>query len=234
MTIIRLRDTRILDHACLLASIFVASVCFSPAISGEGESIVLYAEGLGSEVEDWSWTVSDHQSTQQVSEGEFSLYGEMGSFEAIHLGYLSPIAVPANGHLEFSIYSEKASEIVVVTSAAGVGDGIPMVISVPAGQWQSHRLALNDLGVQQKLTGVWWQQFEEFDSGGVYLDEIKIVGDDNYSGPVEEPEVTPEPVSTDNQTIIIYGDELADGYNNWSWTDSNLLSVAQVLSLIHI
>ena len=156
---------------CLLLS-----TCLSLASAQSTDSIWLYDDAPAAGVENWSWTNTDIAATDRVSAGSYSLYGEMRGFEGIYIGVNAPLTVPDDGVLEFSIYSELDTEIVVVTSATGVGDGRPKVITPVGGRWQSYQIPLTDLGVEQQIAGVWWQQFSELDSGGVYLDDIRITG----------------------------------------------------------
>ncbi|MEM7258683.1 MAG: DUF1800 family protein, partial [Pseudomonadota bacterium] len=140
---------------------------------------------------------TDPAATEQVSEGDYSLYGELDAWEGIYLNVEPGIRVSADGYLSFSIYSESNTDIVIQTSSATIGDGRPVSINVPAKQWQKNSIALSTLGVQNVLSGVWWQQYRDQASGGVYLDNIRITPD-NTVNPVEpenpaEPELPVEP-----------------------------------------
>lgn len=215
---------------CSVFAGFVAS-CSSSATAQKQDHIVLFGDAPGAGILDWSWTTTDLQSTRHVAEGSFALYGEMGGFEGIYIGYESPVSVSMKGVLEFSIFSETDTEVVVVTSAEGVGDGVPKVIALPAGQWIRHRLPLRELGVQQEFSGVWWQLFDESDSSGVSLDEIIISSADNIATEELLPDDTRSPQQTPAKaeyTHTIYDDELTDGYNDWSWTKTNTRATDRV------
>jgi hypothetical protein len=131
---------------CLLLS-----TCLSLASAQSTDSIWLYDDAPAAGVENWSWTNTDIAATDRVSAGSYSLYGEMRGFEGIYIGVNAPLTVPDDGVLEFSIYSELDTEIVVVTSATGVGDGRPKVITPVGGRWQSYQIPLTDLGVEQQI-----------------------------------------------------------------------------------
>ena len=160
--------------------------CRSPAATDEDGVIPIYQDAFAAGVSDWSWTTTDPSATGQVIEGNNALYAELGGWEGVYLGFQPSFNVPADGSLEFSIYSESQTEIVVQTSSTGVGDGVPVGIVVEANQWQNESISLDALGVQNVLSGVWWQQYSEKPSGGVYFDNIRITRDDTGEPP--EPE----------------------------------------------
>ena len=102
--------------------------CHSPAAPDDSSVIPIYEDDYASGVSDWSWTTTNALATEQVFEGNHSLYGELNGWEGIYLGITPSISVPADGYLQFAIYSESSTEIVVHTSSVDVGDGIPIVI----------------------------------------------------------------------------------------------------------
>lgn len=155
---------------------FLSLSCHSPAATDELSEIPIYQDEYAAGLSDWSWTTTNSSSTGEVFEGNTSLYGELRGWEAIYLRFQPVLNVPTDGYLEFSIYSESDTEIAIVTSSAATGDGTQVTISVAANQWQQESISLVDLGVQGSLLGLWWQQKSERDSGGVYLDSIRIVG----------------------------------------------------------
>ncbi len=156
--------------------------------------IPIYEESLASGVSDWSWTNTDHASTSQVFEGNYALYGELNGYEGIYLGFQPAIDVPPDGYLEFSVYSESSVDLAIRTSSVEVGDVTPVFNIVAANQWQQESVAVADLGIQGSIWGVWWQQYSDQPSGGVYLDNIRITS--AASEPPDEPNNSGNPDPT--------------------------------------
>jgi uncharacterized protein (DUF1800 family) len=148
--------------------------CHSPAATDELSVIPIYQDEYAAGVLDWSWTTTNPSATAEVFEGNYSLYGELQGWEGIYLNFQPAISVPTDGYLEYSIYSETSTEIAIRTSSAELGDGTQVTISVAAQQWQQESISLQDLGAGEFLSGIWWQQYSERPSGGVYLDNIRI------------------------------------------------------------
>ena len=166
-----------------LMTFSVMSISYSSNVASDEDSdILIYQENLAAGVSNWSWTNSNPQATQKAFEGSYSLYGEMNAYEGIYLTFAPPIELPSDGYLEFSIFSENTGVIAIQTSSVVVGDGTRVQIDVVGGQWQQESIALSELTTQDSIWGVWWQQFSNQTSGGVYLDNIRI-----SSSSVEEP-----------------------------------------------
>ena len=161
---------------CAVGLAVLSLSCKSPAAADDQTSVIpIYQDGYAEGVRDWSWTTTNPSATQQVAEGRFSLYGEMNGWEGIQLGFEPAIDVPAEGFLTFSIYSENTTTIVIQSSSNEPGDGTRIFINVAANQWQSESVSFQELGTRGVLTGLWWQQYSEQPTGGVYLDNIRIV-----------------------------------------------------------
>ncbi len=190
------KNARIKSVSSLLATGLCALSfsCHSPAATDEPSVIPIYVDGFSAGVSDWSWTNTDPASTGQVFEGSYSLFGEQDSWEGIYLTMRSEFSLPADGNLNFSIYSESDTVIVIQTSSINTGDGKPIRINVAANQWQQQSISLTELGAGDQLTGIWWQQYTPQPSGGVYLDNVHIAG--AISPPEDTPGAFRSPEST--------------------------------------
>lgn len=167
----------------------------SSAAADEAAVIPVYRDGYSQGVADWSWTTTNPAATEQVVEGRYSLFGELNGWEGVYLRFQRAISVPADGSLEFSIYSNSNTEIAIRTSSSISGDGTQVAITVAANRWQNKSIPLAALGVQNVISGVWWQQYSPQASGGVYFDNIRIKGADNDPDPE-----TKVPFLTSNST----------------------------------
>ncbi len=158
--------------------------CHTRAATEAPSAIPIYQDGLATGVLNWSWTTTNPSATEQVFEGNYSLYGEMNGWEGIYLRFDPAISLPAAGFLEFSIYSENSTDIAVQASPFIAGDDSQLIFSVTANQWQTESISLDDLGAQASLSGIWWQQYSQQPSGGVYLDNVRITGTGTESSEV--------------------------------------------------
>ena len=177
--------------------------CYFSTAAGEQAVNSIYQDDFAAGVSDWSWTATNPLASEQVFDGSYSLYGELNGWEAVYLRFSPAIRAPDNGYLEFAIYSESSTSIVVQASTTGAaGGGNPIAITVPAKQWQQESISIADLGGQESLSGVWWQQYSEQPSGGVYFDNIRITVADSYvpPPPVTENSDDLEPFSTEEST----------------------------------
>lgn len=172
-------------RAVVLALLLVLGACSASESSDESgvradsttntpRVIPIYLDALAVGVFDWSWTETDTASTDRADQGSVSLFAELDAWEGLFLSMPDAIKVPENGRLEFSIYSATETDIALRTSSERIGDGKQTVFRVEAGRWQRQSIALDSLGVQSQLSGVWWQQYSSSDSGGVYLDNVRV------------------------------------------------------------
>lgn len=177
--------------ATLGMSVWILS-CSSSAAIGDANHIPIYEDAYAAGVSDWSWTITNPLATEQVFDGTYSLYAELKGWEGLFLNFQPAINLSANSVLEFSIYSETATEIALRTSANEIGDGNQMSINVAANQWQSESISLQDLGAEAILSGIWWQQFSSEPSGGVYLDNVRISEGASDNPPDNSPDTPPD------------------------------------------
>ena len=152
----------------------LSSSCHSPAAAVEPSLISIYQDEFATGVSNWSWTSTNPSADEQVDEGAYALYGELNEWEGVYLRMQPAIEVSQDARLEFSIYSENDTQIAIQTSSDAVGDGTRVLISVAANQWQRESISVAALGIQDAISGIWWQQFLAQSSGGVYLDNIRI------------------------------------------------------------
>ncbi len=199
MNSLRLAHRLLIGSLILVAPLLWCSRAAAKAHSGLTEAeIAIYTDSLAEGFYNWSWTSTNLQSVEQVRQGKYAVYGRLNRFEGVYFGRNDALNLPLQGTLVFSIYSISPAEIAVqLSTAAGAGED-RVLIDVPAGRWKEVAISLSELGGADGFTGVWWQQVNDNDKNGLYLDDIRIIG---------VARTTPEPpvrlsVTTEPRTIV--------------------------------
>ena len=183
--------------------------------------LTIYDEALAPGWQNWSWAAVDMASTANAHTGAVSIAVTPTAYSAL---YLRSTAAPVdtNGYLNFTFWvhcgTTGGQTIQVVAIVNEVSQPGVRVTSPVAGEWQKITVPLSALGADSHtdLNGFWIQQGSGVSDPTFYVDGVML-----ESG---VPPTPPPPVNG----MSIYGDALANGWNNWSWASANTGSSAAV------
>lgn len=194
----------------------------TPTSPPTGQTI--YADALTTGWENWSWgTAVDLAVTSPVQTGSSAIsVGYNQAWAGFYLHHAQ--FIPATGSiLEFAIHggSTGGQTIKLFAKNASGGD-LPSVAlnqyvtggGVAANAWRMVRVPMADLGVgTSAITGIVLQDATGGSQSAFYLDNLRLVN--ATPPPTSTPTPTPTPPPAGGSTI--YDDDLAAGWENWSW-----------------
>lgn len=163
--------------ASTLAMVDATSVGAQPQ---PGDTVTIYDDQLDTDFEDWSWTTTspDLAATGRVAEGATSIRAVFGAWEGVFLANPNTLDVPLAGELVFSVHAGANPDAVLSVALADTSNAPGPVVEIrpPAGQWETYRIALEDLGGFAAIRGVWWQEWAGVaQSDAIHIDDIHIV-----------------------------------------------------------
>jgi len=183
--------------------------------------LTIYDEALAPGWQNWSWASVDTASTANAHTGAVSVAVTPAAWSAFYLRS-ADAPLDTNGYLNFSFWvhggATGGQTIQVVAVVNDLSQPGVRVASPTAGEWQKITVPLSALGADNRtdVNGFWIQQGSGVDDPTFYVDGITL-----ESG---VPPTPPPPVNG----MSIYGDGLANGWNNWSWASVNTGSSSQV------
>eukprot|EP01132_Coremiostelium_polycephalum_P002079 gene2079-2565_t len=186
-----------------------------------GESLPIYADGLKSNFQDWSWGEHNIKDTSNKYSGESSISFTPKNWGAVFLGCHQCIDTEKYKALEFYINGgeaggQKLSVGLIKNSAKAVDKPLSDILGgpIPSSGWTKVSVNFKDLGVSGKLDGIWIQDNNGAQQGVIHIDDVNLVGTSSN---------TPIPSSTPNDIRhTIYENSLNSNWQDWSWAQKNL------------
>jgi hypothetical protein len=181
---------------------------------------IVYDDALASGWESWSWSVDlDVASSSPVHSGNASLaVTYTGGWGALFLHSEQPLSSSEIESMVFYLHggSSGGQQLSVTLMSGGDSVGDAFELEATAGAWTEVTISMADLGSPGSFDGIAWQDATGGSQPTFYLDEISLV----------EADVAPTPDS-----IVVYDDALASGWQSWSWSvDLDLASSSPVHS----
>ncbi len=203
---------RLLLLPCLLA---VRSAAFGAT------DLTIYDEALAPGWQNWSWAAVDTASTVNAYSGSVSIAVTQTPYSALYLRS-ADAPLDTNGYLNFTFWvhggTTGGQSIQVVAVVNEVSQPGVRVTAPSANAWQKITVPLSALGADSRtdVNGFWVQEIGGIDEPTFYVDTVVL-----ESG---VPPTPPAPVNG----MSLYGDGLANGWNNWSWASVNTGSATTV------
>ncbi|MFK7889760.1 MAG: glycoside hydrolase family 44 protein [Granulosicoccus sp.] len=201
----------------LPVALLLAAMPFAFAKS-DSYILELYDDQLLNGLENWSWTNTKMTDDELVHEGSFAMSATMEPYGGLYLGSNESTSIPLTGSLNFWLFANDSEPLsVVLVDGDGEAANTGVTLQPSPGQWQQISISLQDLGSTGSISGVWWQESSGNYRARLYMDQVSISGDNTG---VELPDHDPEQDPT--VAIRFYDDQLADGFQNYSWTQTDL------------
>ena len=172
--------------AALTALVAVASavIVTTLTVASADQTITLYDDAIGPDLQDWSWGEVDLASTSPVNGGATAIEARLDGWEALYLAAPDRLALPLAGELRFAIHGGTNGEAVVQVQlvGSGGGSGPPVEVTAAAGTWTDVVIDLADLGGFSTIEGLWWQEARGVALAPIHLDDATIVATDPGPG----------------------------------------------------
>jgi hypothetical protein len=170
----------------------------APSAAG---SLTVYADGLQSAFQDWSWSTSYTLSDNQYSRsGSKSIRFEAWKFQGVYIHAVNAFAISAYDKMEFYVNggtSAKAANVVSVklysTSGTVIGNSVNFPVAAAANQWNYASIPVSAFGVSPstQISGFVLQSNVDASAGNIWVDDIAFVPVGATSAPTKAPTSAP-------------------------------------------
>jgi hypothetical protein len=221
--------------------------------------VAIYGDSLASNWQDWSWDATrNFGNSSPVQSGSKSISVAFSkAWAAIYLRHSTGLSTAGYTHLEFYIHGgTSGSQRMKII--ANNNTSKTYSVTAPANSWGKVSVPLADLGSPAALVDLWFQDATGTVIPKFYIDSINLV-DLNTTAPTPTavPSKVPTLAPTTPPTLLaptkvptlaptlapttpptaptsgtaVYTDQLASGWQNWSWNTSvNLAATSPVQS----
>eukprot|EP01133_Synstelium_polycarpum_P011513 gene11513-13432_t len=206
-----------------------------------GGGLTVFDDALNGQFQDWSWQAHNMAETSLTHSGSTSISFAPSAFGAVYFTCKTPGCITSNS-LGFFIHggTTGGQKIGVSLIKGGKAVGFKMVSDliggdIPRGAWIEINIPFSSLGVSGAIDGFWFQDQSGSTQGTVYLDDITLGGGGGGTGGgttgTNPPQTTgtnpPQTTGTNPPNPggggqVIYDNQLAAGWEDWSWATHNL------------
>ncbi|MEM8748422.1 MAG: hypothetical protein AAGF91_17095, partial [Actinomycetota bacterium] len=167
---------RIAGVALLAGSALTVALVPSIASTQQTEDgSTIYVDDLENGFQDWSWAETD-TAWSGASVSGTSIRADLGPWGGLSLGRPAPLDVSDESAVQFSIHGGGADVVLRVQAMDGSYRAGPIVpITATRRRWSTFTIPLADLGITDRLGGIWWMEGTGTDPRPIQLDDVRLV-----------------------------------------------------------